>query len=324
MPSLPLQVAKIHAWFQQGSLYVYPANADQHHANTHRILPGTCVWLETHDDFSAWRRDIPSASILWFRGPPGVGKTITCSYATSLIKRTEPSAAVAYYFYRSDQGRQSVVASQILSVLAQQIFERYQIAHSASMDHTFEQISLKSLCQETLEEAVKHMVESLSRTYIFLDGLDEEADSLEVSRWTHVAHVLDFFVQLSQDLPHKVRLLCSSQHRDRIDKILQAAGALIRDIREPVREDVKSYLENAIGDLENLQGEKNAVLEVLQSRAEGNFLWARLMAESLQSEATNLDEIRTLIDKGLPRTFFEYYSRIFGRITGRSRRALAW
>jgi hypothetical protein len=97
------------------------------------------------------------------------------------------------------------------------------------------------------------------------------------------------------------------------------------NITELVKPDVDLYLRRSIPELTQLGDEQQAALSKLQSRAEGNFLWARLMVKSLSAEANDLDELNAMIESGLPSSSFEHemYRRLFSRI-GADQRMLAW
>ena len=109
--------------------------------------------------------------------------------------------------------------------------------------------------------------------------------------------------------------LYSSQYRFLINEKLKMHPTL--DIKDQVKTDVTYYLSRAIPELDELKASeqelKDNVLEKLQGRAEGNFLWAGLMIKALREEANSLTEMKHFIEDGLPLTLDGYYHRIFER-----------
>lgn len=53
------------------------------------------------------------------------------------------------------------------------------------------------------------------------------------------------------------------------------------------------------------------IQEKLQTRARGNFLYAKLMSDWLQDDVLSVDDIRDLITSRVPNKIEEMYRRIF-------------
>jgi Cdc6-like AAA superfamily ATPase len=80
--------------------------------------PGTCQWITSHPQFQSWiNADI--YSILWISGDPGCGKSVAASYLVSHLQEIQPSALVAYFFFKDDSDKQSKAISALCSVLHQ-------------------------------------------------------------------------------------------------------------------------------------------------------------------------------------------------------------
>jgi hypothetical protein len=55
------------------------------------------------------------------------------------------------------------------------------------------------------------------------------------------------------------------------------------------------------------------ILENLQDKAKGNFMYAKLMVEHLEDGAFSVDDIMVLITSKVPNNFAEMYRRVFRR-----------
>ncbi|KAF8587635.1 hypothetical protein K439DRAFT_1630517 [Ramaria rubella] len=300
----------VRSWI--GSHQWNEANSTRHGANKKKRQDGTYEWLATHPTYSAWRNGHSNPSILWLHGPPGFGKSTICSHAIQLVQDSDPQAVVVYHFYQE----QVYSECETLRILAGQLFEHYGRRSNEVSEELYFKTQRMECSLEIVKELITTLVTMLHKTYFFIDGLDEEATSPTSPRWTEASSVLDFLVQLCSVSPDTVRVWYSSQFRPSINEKLQ--GYVTFDIKKQVKADVMLYLSvamsSAIPELDELEEEKDSVLENLQSRAEGNFLCASLMVKAIQEEANSLSEIKQFIERGLPKKLDDYYRRIFGRI----------
>jgi NACHT domain len=307
---------QIRLWFN--SCQLNEPNSERHRQNNRNREDGTCDWLTMNTLYSAWQRDVPNSPILWLCASPGFGKSIICSRAVQLIQDSDPNAAVVYHFYQHDQ---RFSAGETLRILAGQLLECYGKSSNQIDDELYLKSQRTSCSPENVQEAITMLVKRLPKTYFFIDGLDEEVTP--PTRWTKASTVLDFLILLSIASPDTVRIWFSSQSLPCISDKLGLHPTL--DVKDQVRADVMHYLSHTMSrsnpDLD--EEEKEEMLWKLQNRAEGNFLWARLMIKALQKQANNLGEMKQFIDR-LPEDLDDYYRRIFSRIEQKSQQRLAW
>jgi hypothetical protein len=187
---------------------------------------------------------------------------------------------VAYHFYRFDQ---TTSASETLRLLSSQLFDAYW-NHTQHIPQEMYLKTKKSICSlDNAKDLLTTLVGLLPETYFILDGLDEECKGLNSTRWKEAVTVLDFLLSIVKDFPTRVRLWCSSQYHPDINAKLK--DHIVLDIQHAVKQDVLLYLSRdnpELNELEVSDLDKDNILRNLQSRAECNFLWARLMIESLK------------------------------------------
>ncbi|KAJ6543109.1 hypothetical protein B0H19DRAFT_957631, partial [Mycena capillaripes] len=294
----------------EGNMRIFLAHQERH-------LNGTCDWLLQNPMYIDWRDGRSLASILWVHAPPAAGKSVLSTRVIQVIM--DAAKTVVYHFYRFDQ---TTSASETLRLLASQLFDEYWNQTKRIPQEIYLKTK-KSLCSlENAKELITTLVKLLPETYFIVDGLDEECKGLNSIRWKEAATVLDFLLNIAKGSPSCVWLWCSSQYHPDIHTKLK--DHIVLDIQHEVKQDVTLYLSRdnpELSELEISDLDKDNILRSLQARAEGNFLWARLMIESLK-ETSSLTEMKNLVASGLPETLDDYYRRIFDRFEQPLQRSL--
>ena len=257
-----------------------------------------------------------SNAVLWVYGDPGSGKSILCSHAIQTIQETKPSAGVSFHFCQFDRFHSAL---ETLRGLANTLFEQFWgrvgvsgtstgTAISASLPPLVEELRTKTACSSSNEESIrdflKVLIKGFDRTYILIDGLDEEC---EASRWPDFKIVLETLLPLVTSSEGSFRLWISSQDRATLREEFKTFPSF--DIKYCVSRDVELFLArrlNAEGEIS--REELDSLLDHLKMRAEGNFLWASMMIKMI-SEASSMREMRRLVKDG-PRNLDDYYRKI--------------
>ncbi|KAG2096525.1 uncharacterized protein F5147DRAFT_716462 [Suillus discolor] len=265
----------------------------------------TCQWLFSHDEFLQWQNNPPLSPILWIHGPPGSGKSTLCSSAIEFLAKSPGSDVVIFHFY---DFAQHLSPEQILSILAAQLLLQYRQRLQEIPDELQKIIHAPESLLERVQKVIKALIEGYSRIYFFLDGLDEETTTK--SLWDDAVLVLRFLAKLVDDSPTRVRVWCSSQRRDCISKELRGCRSL--DIDGYTRSDLALYFSDEVSKLRLLwssPSEQAPILEMLKSRAECSFIWAKFMIDALE-ECWSTARMEEHL-KGFPETLAEYYHRFF-------------
>jgi hypothetical protein len=235
-----------------------------------------------------------------------------------LICDSDPKAAVVYHFYQHDL---PCSGCEALRILAGQLLECYDKGSNQIDEELY--LTQRTACTlENVQKLIVMLVKRLPKTYFFIDGLDEEAATPK--RWQETSAVVDFLIQLSMESPNTVRVWFGSQSRPCIDDKLK--GHTTFDVKDQVKADVMLYLSHAMSysnpELDELGEAKDTMLEELQRRADGNFLWASCMIHALE-DANSLTEMKEFVEHGLPKDLDDYYRSIFDRMK-KSQQDLAW
>ncbi|KAK4031405.1 hypothetical protein C8A01DRAFT_51500 [Parachaetomium inaequale] len=311
---------------------------------------GTNEWLFDHPTFRSWHDSESGpttphnaehmahqypASLLWINGKPGSGKTVLASSVVETLSRngvaqTEFPPEVCYYFFSQTLSPRGTL-SDFYRATATQLFHRfhklekiYNVFAFATLDMQTQRHASESELVEIISQCLPH----LPNLYFVVDAVDECTESAQLLRqlaeWC-TCSPLGVVIFSRPD----VASLCRSVRQDR--QILLARQVLDADIRRYVEDAVEELLEQR---LLPADADVEIIVSHLTNRAEGMFLWIRLMISYLDSlgmtRAERLAMVMEPNTEGLDR-LDDMYSRIQRRIDSSNphskslaRRALMW
>ncbi|KAL4914739.1 hypothetical protein BDW62DRAFT_189997 [Aspergillus aurantiobrunneus] len=292
------------------------ANYRRHDSNRATRVPGTSEWIFQTAEFQEWSGKSPKSPILWMSGDPGTGKSMICSRVIQHIQDTDSSAAIGFHFFRFDQESSTI---DLLRVMTGQVLESLRQSTKEVPDSVLSITETLGASVHNVIDMMKAIISSVSlpRTYLFIDGLDEE---LSERRWVTARETLLLLIALVKNNAEKsVRLWLSSQAHNAILKIMEQYPRIHlvnqneRDIRL-LFENGMQDLEQELEDIDTTTEEREHWFELLRQKAKGNFLWAHYMIHSIKEDAESIADIESLIMDSLPKDLDEYYSRQFHRI----------
>ena len=201
-------------------------------------------------------------------------------------------------------------ALQVYRSLAEQLADQIwtQFDDMPREVHEYTQRSATSSKSEDVKMVIRLLINTVPTAYVFLDGLDEECDKKE--RWNELDEVLDFFTEINTTDSSRLRLWCSSQDRTSLKKKLNFFE-IIEITKDLNQQDIKTCLVDRISGLESQEidpGYRTLILNDLQEKAAGRFLWASLMLD-LIANASTLQGVQQVIEQGLPDDYEKYYHR---------------
>ncbi|CVL05439.1 uncharacterized protein FMAN_10739 [Fusarium mangiferae] len=272
---------------------------------------GTGSWLVQDQQFVSWAEGKEkSAQVLWLQGIPGAGKTFLASTAVDRTKDLGHSL-FALLSYRNDLKSPIPIYHSLIFQLASQDRDLRTVLCSTIMSTTKDlKRDLKGDSKFAFSIFSK-LLQAAGPTYIAIDGLDE------IDEFTQQAF-LHLLLDELKSLPH-VKLLVSSRRVERIERILKPVAAIL-PIDQKNSDCIKAYVSRRGGEwLDNSYFESDARSEIrrllnpLASKADGMFLYARIVLEDVEM-LQDLDSIRDQLSV-LPEGLDEAYERILQRIT---------
>ncbi|KAK3315619.1 hypothetical protein B0H66DRAFT_347658 [Apodospora peruviana] len=295
---------------------------------------GSGEWLFSHASFQQWldTSNKGMQSNLWLKGPPGTGKSFLCSTAIDKVSNRQPNdACCLYYFHRFDDqsgaGSDGGTGTRAAALLVDQLFHHFwrldkRVATPVSTYIMTVQKTVKSItavARLILKHGHQHAAPNTEpvHLFVFLDGLDENKDAQ--SRGTR--EIMGMFDGFEAEVPMILRVWISSRPTNFLNKCLENWPVI--SVEEGSKTDVEEFLKSALQELQNDEDmvdwtqeieEKplhDWVLSKLQTRAKGNFLFARLMVSQLKDVAITVDDIIEFVKSSLPTDLTQIYGRIF-------------
>ncbi|KAH7391025.1 hypothetical protein DE146DRAFT_634868 [Phaeosphaeria sp. MPI-PUGE-AT-0046c] len=284
---------------------------------------GTTEWLFDDPLFKTWEcsetvgksdTGIFLDSVLWIRGNPGWGKTVVaastvCKLESKLQGLGEDSVVCYYFFNQADPLKSSSTRAAAYRAIAEQIFQK---CHRNEVIHDMFALAndgSKSLASEReLLDLLGLVVPILSNLYLVLDGIDEcsEVEDLtdDVHRFcgTSSAKVILF------SRPH-VEPLRQSLKSKQI--VTMSREVLNKDLHTFVCSELDAFrLKNRFP----LNADYRSIEETIVEKADGMFLWARLMIGLLKSPALTKSARMRMIFNTTPVGLKDMYDRILDQI----------
>ncbi|KAJ7278277.1 hypothetical protein C8J57DRAFT_1713171 [Mycena rebaudengoi] len=300
-------------------------NSHRHESNLRYLQPETCQWLMHESCYTTWWSPTSMARRLFcLSGPPGYGKSILTSFAIRDLE--SKGAAVAYYFCQFSQPCDD--PTQILRLLSLQLFNVYFSRH-LPLDQEFGHHILQSRSPEHVQDLIRELVIRLlpdAGVYFFIDGLDEATP-------TGISPVLVFLNDLNKELTtEKVGLWVTKRRQARVvecfEKHIHPELSLNLELAGHTEADVVRFLQAKLRALEQrfypqqdgLNETDKQLFRLAESylilRAQGNFLWARLMTQDFEGE-NRVDDVKELLNRIIlgdpPKELVDLYKSYFDR-----------
>ncbi|KAK4169607.1 hypothetical protein QBC43DRAFT_308040 [Cladorrhinum sp. PSN259] len=278
---------------------------------------GTTQWLLQHEHYQAWAKSTDGSldRHLWVGGKPGAGKTVlAASVIDGLHNNTENDLPICYYFFSSrqaDAGQSNGSAAAyraILSQLLQKNIKNERIRDLYSFAMHYQSVGQLTASREEAAELAELTMKCVDGVYIVIDALDE-CDSCD--------ELLHKFRRIGEI--QGVRLAMFSRHTvTDLPKQIKGVVSLAIGLRNET--DIKSYLHNGVAALQrkkllSINTNVDETAETLTKRADGMFLWARLLITYLNSPALYPAERQQAINKvGTPEGLQAMFERIIALI----------
>ncbi|KIJ31548.1 hypothetical protein M422DRAFT_783749 [Sphaerobolus stellatus SS14] len=276
-----------------------------------RVTEGTGQWFLEHKKFIQWRDEI--GKILWCPGIPGAGKTVLASIVIHHLKSyfSEDNIATVFTFCKYNAQSKQTASALISSLLKQLIQHRLPKSKKACLLWKTCLSSKIPLLDADIQEALKSELETYSRVFIVVDGLDECEDT-DGTR----ARFLDTLFSL----PSCVTLMITA--RPGIQAIEEQFCKATRLDIQAQENDLAKFVNTCLLErfrlsaiIQNVPGLSKTIVETVSKHVEGMFLLAGLILDELETKTTATGVRHAL--KTLPRSADEYYQKIWQKITMR-------
>ncbi|EJT73965.1 hypothetical protein, variant [Gaeumannomyces tritici R3-111a-1] len=304
----------------------------------HDIQPAednTCLWLLRHRKYRAWA-DLEH-SILWIMGKPGAGKSTLMKYALDnhpqLPGVAKDDIVFSFFFHARGHDLQKSPLGFWLSLLHRflelapaplahvvQTYLRKQATHGKHKEGKWQwhQSELHSMFKSVLPDILR-----ARRVLIFVDALDECGKDNALA-------LVSQFNSLLRGLPtdagfRRFHICFSCRYYPIVNPCGRHGNQLEINLEEENKSDIRVYVHSIMSDRQE-QTQQPTVQELIASRANGVFMWARLAVEKVQelaSEGHSETKIRNSINL-LPRELEEVYRQLAKDMEPSSIKLIQW
>ena len=281
---------------------------DDQEEHLHRINdirhPGTCNWVLENREMAAWIGDEGGDPVLWMTGIPGAGKSFLCSFLVEHL-RTRPDRTSLYYFCGKQQTHEDTCATILRTLTCQMLRDNPDIVPLLHQKYC-QRMSTRS--GRAMKEMLCEVLPSAKTTRVVIDGIDE--NNHEVQKDT-----LRSLLDIQKKAGYKCKIMISSREEPEIRTILSARSHLkiCSQTSEGLALFITSETEKIISHFQELKPSLvSRVEDRLRGKAQGMFLWVRLVATML-IQCISETELEQAIEQ-LPEGLEEAYGRILQRI----------
>ncbi|OCK76478.1 hypothetical protein K432DRAFT_360278 [Lepidopterella palustris CBS 459.81] len=249
---------------------------------------GTCEWITMKGDFSSWLEN--GAGALWVYGIPGCGKTVISTFLQTRL--TNQGHTTVYFFCKNDDTSKRrppyVVATLIAQLLDHPNLEAYQdsmaklITKASDRSPDISKLSMDKLCR-----LLGDLLLIVPPLVVIIDALDEcEAENLSRS------FLIEKLLEFNNSIPG-TRIIFTSRHEEPFIELLESCRK-IEMSKEDVADDIEAVVRKSVDAHPKLRVLKDKIILSLLAGADGMFLWAELMLETLK-RARNRNAVEKML-----------------------------
>ncbi|KAF0645692.1 hypothetical protein FPSE5266_00755 [Fusarium pseudograminearum] len=292
-------------------------------------------WIISHPLVSEWL-DFRSQADgkIYLGGIPGAGKTVLTSSLITHLKELKSSAkdsgdrfTISYFYFKHDQPKKNSFVSLLLALLAQLVAQDESLLdHIYHACHSIDSQQFRSL--DGVSRHVSTALQSQSRCFVIIDGLDECPEAPKVLEWFEN-------VMLKQDgspgdTDFNIRLFISGQRDGILESQMSHYKMIHLDMSPGHDQDIKDYaiaMASKISDKFSLDIEyEQEIVSRVASHACGMFLYAQLVLTNLISQTSRYDVKQEMKAGTFPDGLDQAYERVIVRVLrnpNKSERAVA-
>ncbi|KAI3340581.1 hypothetical protein F4824DRAFT_487048 [Ustulina deusta] len=285
--------------------------------------PGTCSWILAQPTIACWLSNQSNNPFVWLQGNPGCGKSVIASQIVNFLGTK--GATIIHYFCTSSYASSTQYDEVLKSLLFQMIRNSGQMAAYVYGQYagkkTASIVALEQLFRIATEALCEDHGHGHGRTmHVVVDGLDD----LDIEKQKQFLKLLNRTSQdaLRRPMGASCKILVASRRTHVIRAYLSKKTIVsLSDEKGRLTEAISRYAEQRLkaqchrfAELSLQDSELVDVARQVAHKADGMFLWARLVLDYLTHNMFySSQEIREAVDT-LPRKLAEFYERVLTQI----------
>ena len=297
--------AKIQKWLCPSE---YTAESGDYNKHLRSYCPNTGEWLRKSDQYFRWH-DVGETA-LWVNGIPGSGKSVVAASLANDFDKHE-RAVVLYFFFRYANVANRTPKQMIRDWLSQ-LLDHSTLLQARLKDLLERSISHESVTFEDLWTPFVQAAVAFPKIYCVADALDEMEPGND---W-----ILHRLAELGRQTPSTLKMLLTSRQSPHIEKVYKEPLVLSINLdRRLIDHDIATYIHHLLSDnpAMHLSNDQSKLIEsTVQSKANGLFIYAKLMMDEILANAKNAN-IEALLGS-LPMGMDEMYTTLLSEHSRRS------
>ncbi|KAF4498957.1 NACHT domain containing protein [Fusarium agapanthi] len=284
---------------------------------------GTSSWILNQSEIQGWLKCHPSSTFILLHGRPGSGKSVLATQIVQFLRASQQSLTMSHfctYAYEESMDYDKLLKSLLLQLIR---------SDKDLIDYVYDTLLRKSkvpsskIVEALILDSVRASSLDPSRTryiHIVIDGLDE-CDQATQSKVTKLMKRMVSAAFSSGSTICKVML--SSRSSPAITKTAkQSQIVCLSNENKHLEKAIEAYalhrlslLELELSQLQVTPDDISGLSCRIAKRAEGMFLWARLVLDYLANNIFLQREEVLSAPEALPRALQQFYDKILTQIT---------
>ncbi|CAJ0546596.1 Ff.00g012230.m01.CDS01 [Fusarium sp. VM40] len=280
-------------------------------------------WILSHPLVSEWLDHSSKANgKIYLSGIPGAGKTVLTSSIIGYLKERRSSSkgsansfSISYFYFKHHQRKKSSLLSLLLALLAQLVAQDESL-----LDHVYQACRSAELQQcRSLDEVSRHVstaLQSQSRSFVIIDGLDECTEASRVLEWFE--SIMSKQDDASRATDFNIRLFISGQRDGILESQMSHYTRIDLETSSGHDQDIEAFAATmAIKIRERFSldpGVEQDITLRVTSKAGGMFLYAQLVLNNLFSQTSKYDLKQELKAETFPEGLEQAYERVVVRV----------
>ncbi|KAH6981804.1 hypothetical protein BKA56DRAFT_549653 [Ilyonectria sp. MPI-CAGE-AT-0026] len=285
---------------------------------------GTCQWLLQHQMYTGWASC--DRGLLWIKGKPGSGKSTLLSHVLRNIVAAESDLILSFFFHGRGAGLQRTPLGLFQALLHQLLNEIPDTLQDlvATFQERCKTIGKPGVNWQWHPHELQRFFESsipkvlMTRTvWLFVDALDECGGE-------NAVNLVEEFKSLLQRLPpsglKQFHICFTCRHYP----ILDLDGVFEICIENENRKDISTFVQDKLSSFRVRTS--STIPDLMTKRADGVFLWARLMVKQvldLEREGIGLKQIEAKI-RSVPQKLNDLYCELIRNMDPNSLKLIEW
>ncbi|KAH8653076.1 ankyrin repeat-containing domain protein [Tricladium varicosporioides] len=276
LPQAPEVLAQILEWLQPTD---FLSDSSEYKKHLNSYVSGTGLWVQNDKAYHQWHDD-PDHGSLWIKATAGAGKSVFAAMTAARLAREESVPVLSFFFRQivsTNHDPHGLVRDWIAMALHHS--PPLQLAMKSYLENrTLENVSTLELWEDLLNGLA-----SIPKVYCVVDALDE----MDIENMDFLRQLVD----LGKQKPSSIKIMMTSRPLPRIESILKDPSVLqIRLEPAKVNRDISVYIGYRLINRMEVNDElRRAIKLAIGDRAQGSFLYARLMMDEI------LDHLKQMI-----------------------------